>query len=338
MKGRIKKIFENADADAIIIMNGSSVDMTFFYVTGFESGLFENSAAVLYPDGSMAVICPELEEGAAGGKAEVFSNNKEKFELLKDKVSGERVGINSRAISHADFMKLKELLPEARFIDVGDAIRRARVVKDGEEIKRIKKAGEIASHVSNEIVPYLHEGVKESDILAEINYIMAKKGAMPSFDTIVAFGVNSSIPHYSTGEKEFEFPALMDFGARYGRYCSDMTRTFVSGREQSRVYEIVREGQEIAFDMMKEGVKATVIQNEVDEFFSKHGFGKMIHSLGHSLGLEVHDGFSMKDNFILKEGMVITVEPGIYLKDRWGIRIEDDVLVKRNGIEILTKK
>jgi len=221
---------------------------------------------------------------------------------------------------------------------VGDAIRRARMVKDREEIKRIKKAGEIASHVSDEVKSYLHEGVKESDILAEINYMMAKKGAMPSFDTIVAFGANSSLPHYTTGEKKFEFPALMDFGARYKRYCSDMTRTFVSGSEQSMVYEIVREGQEIAFDMMREGVEASAVQNEVDTFFSKHGFEKMMHSLGHSIGLEVHDGFSMKEDFILKEGMVITIEPGIYLNNKWGIRIEDDVLVKRNGIEILTKK
>jgi len=337
MKVRIKKIFENAEADSIVIMNSSSIDMTFFYVTGFENGLFENSAAVIYPDGGMEVICPELEESAAGGKAHTFSSNKEKFEILKDKISGGKAGINGKAISHADFMKLKELLPEADFIDVGDAIRMARMVKDREEINRIKKAGKIASYVSDEIYPYLHEGVKESDILAEINYMMAKKGALPSFDTIVAFGVNSSLPHYATGEKKFEFPALIDFGARYKRYCSDMTRTFISGSAQNKVYEIVEEGQGIAFDMIREGVKTESIQNEVDAFFSKHGFGKMIHSLGHSIGLQVHDGFSMKDDVVLKEGMVITIEPGIYLENRWGIRIEDDVLVKKDGFEILTK-
>ena len=338
MKGRIKKIFENADAEAIVIMNSSSIDMTFFYVTGFESGLFENSAAVIYPDGGMEVICPELEESAAGGKVHISSSNKEKFRILKDRLGAGKIGINSRVISHADFMKLKEILPESEFVDVYGAIRMARMVKDREEIGRIKKAGEIVSSVSDEVSALLKEGTRENDILAEINYMMAKKGGTPSFDTIVAFGINSSIPHYSTGRKEFEFPALMDFGAKYRRYCSDITRTFVSGKEQQKVYEIVEEGQGIAFDMVEDGTNSKDIQNRVDEFFSKNGFGKMIHSLGHSIGLEVHDGFSMKEDFILKEGMVITIEPGIYLRDRWGIRIEDDVLVRKNGIELLTKK
>ncbi len=338
MRERIKKIFENADADVIVIMNGSSnIDMTFFYVTGFENGLFENSVAVLYPDGDMDVICTELEE-SAGGKVHVFSSNKEKMDLIKEHAKAERIGINGMTISYRNFISIRNLFPEADFIDVGDAIRTARMVKDRTEIEIIKKACKIAAGISWEVESFLHEGMKESEVRAEIEYIMGKRGAVPSFDTIVAFGRNSALPHYSTGEKRFEFPVLVDFGARYKRYCSDMTRTFVSGVEQKKIYELVGEGQEIAFDIMQEGIEARTIHDAVDKLFVKKGFEKLIHSLGHSIGLEVHDGFSMKESVILKEGMVLTVEPGIYLKNKWGVRIEDDIIVKKDGIEILTKK
>ncbi len=338
MRERIKKIFENTGVDEIIIMNGSSgIDMTFFYVTGFEDGLFENSVAVLHPDGKAEVICPKLEE-SAGKNVHAFSSNKEKMDLIKERVDGEKIGINGMSISYADFIQLRKLFPKSDFIDVGNAIRKARMVKDRKEIETIKKACKIATDVSREIESYLHEGIRECDVRAEVDYQMGKRSATPSFDTIVAFGKNSSLPHHSTGDRKFEFPALIDFGARYKRYCSDMTRTFVSGSEQKRVYGIVKEGQEMAFEMIKEGVKAMDVHNAVDGFFMKKGFGRLIHSLGHSVGLEVHDGFSIKENTILKEGMVLTVEPGIYLNGKWGIRIEDDVLVKRNGIEILTKK
>jgi len=337
MRERIKKIFEDTEADVAVIMNGSHVDMTFFYVTGFENGLFENSAAVLYPDGRSEVICPELEE-SAGERVHAFSSNKEKMSMLKEYVHGEKIGINGGVISHRDFVSLSNLFPEADFVDIGTSIKKARMVKDGREIETIKKACRIACDASSKIESFLHEGVKESEVRAELEYAMGKEGAAPSFDTIIAFGRNSSLPHYSTDGKKFEFPVLVDFGARYRRYCSDMTRTFVYGGEQKKAYETVREGQEIAFDMIREGVKAIDVHNAVDGFFVKKGFGKLIHSLGHSIGLEVHDGFSMKEDTVLREGMVITVEPGIYLKNRWGIRLEDDILVKRNGIEILTKK
>ncbi|MEA2054344.1 MAG: Xaa-Pro peptidase family protein [Candidatus Thermoplasmatota archaeon] len=341
---RVKKIFGGInEADAILIINGAypQIDMTFFYVTGFENGLFENSAAVLYPDGKVEVICPELEKHAAEKNVSTFSTGQEKMGLLKEKINGKRIGINGKSISYANFIKLGRLFPEANFFDVEHAIRKARMVKDNAEIETIKKACTIAANVSHKISSYLEDNVKECDVLAEINYQMEKEGAAPSFDTIVAFGKNSSLPHYSTGRKKFEFPALIDFGARYKRYCSDMTRTFISeNSEQKKAYELVREGQEMAFDMIEEGIKAGDVHNAVDELFVKKGRGRMIHSVGHSLGLEVHDGFSMhrKNETLLREGTVLTIEPGIYLKDRWGIRIEDDVLVKKNGIEILTKK
>ena len=334
---RIKRIFEDTEADVAVIMNGSRIDMTFFYVTGFENGIFENSAAVLYPDGRSEVICPEL-EGYAGEAVHTFSDSKERMSLLKEHVHGNKIGINGGMISHRDFVSLSNLFPEADFVDMGHSIKKVRMVKDRKEVETIKKACRIACDSSSKIESFLDEGVRESEVRAELEYEMGKKGASPSFDTIVAFGRNSSIPHYSTGGKTLEFPVLVDFGARYRRYCSDMTRTFVSGSEQKKVYETVGEGQEIAFDMIRDGVKASDVHNAVDDFFVENGFGKLIHSLGHSIGLEVHDGFSMKENAELTEGMVITVEPGIYFKDRWGIRIEDDVLVKKNGVEILTKK
>ncbi|KAA0001224.1 MAG: aminopeptidase P family protein [Thermoplasmata archaeon] len=234
---------------------------------------------------------------------------------------------------------LKKLFPKANFFDVGEAIAKARMIKDKAEIKIIRKACKISAKIAERLSSLFGSNVKECDVKAEIDYMMEKENASPSFDTIVAFGENSSKPHHKSGEKKFAMPVLCDFGASYKNYCSDVTRTFVSKKKQKEVYEIVEEGQFIAFDMMKEGVKAGDVAKCVNNFFMKKGFKKMFHSLGHSIGLSPHDGFSIneKNNEMLKENMILAIEPAIYLKNEWGIRIEDDVLVKKNGIEILTK-
>lgn len=340
MTHRIRSIFAHVDEqlDAIVIMNGTAVDATFFYVTGYRNGLFERSAAIIHPDGSREVICPELEATAASQDAHVYHDKEEKRALFEEFLTGDTVGVNAESISYRDATWLQKRRPGMSLVDVSSAVRQARMVKDEREIAAIRRACEIAREVAAELPSYLDDGVTESDVLAELQYAMAKRGATPSFASIVAFGRHSALPHYTTGEAVLAWPALVDFGARYDRYCSDVTRTFVDGAEQEKVHETVQEAQALALDLMKPGVAARDVHATVDDFFDGRGYPRLPHSLGHSLGLEVHDGPSIRkeSDVVLQEGMVVTVEPGIYL-EQWGVRVEDDVLVTHDGVHVLTR-
>lgn len=350
---RIKKIFANTkDVDAIVIQNATEphIDLTFFYITGLTSGLFESSTAILTKD-TFEIIIPQLEEESAKNckaKVNVYKTKDEREKLLKEKLKGiKKIGVNSEELTYGSYLQLKKFA-KAKFSDVSESIRKARLIKDEEEIELIKKACKIVSEVANEIPSLIKEGVKENEVASEINYLMNKKGASgESFTTIPAFGKNSAEPHYTSAlgkAKKGDF-LLFDFGAKYQRYCSDITRTFVLGKatkQQREIYSTVLNAQQIAFDKIKQGVKGATVHKQVEKFinsaYNKKFAGKFIHSTGHSIGLSVHDGGVLhpRMDLTLKEGMVFTVEPGIYLSGFGGVRIEDDIVVKKNGIEILT--
>ncbi len=210
-------------------------------------------------------------------------------------------------------------------------------------MRYLRKACEIASKVADGIPNMLKIGIRESDVAGKICYQIHKEKASLAFHPIVAFGKNSSRPHYTYGTKKLEGGlALFDFGARYKCYCSDITRTFFYGKVPKKImkmYEAVQGAQEIAFGIMKPGVKVGDIHRQVEVFIQKRGFGKLIHSTGHSIGLSVHDGEVLhpRSDIVLEKGMVFTVEPGIYLPDIGGVRLEDDVVIQADGIEILTR-
>lgn len=350
---RIKKIFSNAkDIDAIVIQNAIEphIDLTFFYITELTNGLFENSTAIIKKN-ELEIIIPQLEEESAKNckaKINVYKSKDEREKLLKEKLKGiKKIGINSDELTYGSYLQLKNF-SKARFIDVSESIRKTRLVKDEKEIGLLRKACKIVSEVADEIPSLIREGVKESEVASEINYLMNKKGASsPSFTTIPAFGKNSAEPHYtsSLGKAKKGNLLLFDFGAKYQRYCSDITRTFVLGKasvQQREIYNTVLNAQQIAFDKIRQGVKGGTVHKEVEKFINNaydgKFKGKFIHSTGHSIGLSVHDGGVLhpRMDLTLKEGMVFTVEPGIYISGFGGIRIEDDIVVKKNGIEILT--
>ncbi len=346
---KLKKIFSFApEVDAIVLVNSRSphVDMSFFYVTGLTSGLFEGCAAIVYPD-HVELLSSALEEESArkgGYEVSVFRTKEEGEELLREKLkSFKKIGINADELTHASFLKL-EKVSKAEFVNVSDAIKKARLTKDAEELSRIKKACSIISDVADEIPSMVKKGMTEQELAAEINYAMQKKGAaQPAFSTLVCFGKNASEPHHSSGEtalKKGDF-VLCDMGAEYKRYVSDITRTFIfeeASLEQVHMYDTVLESQNRALDMMKEGVPARDVHLEVKEFLDSRYKDRFIHGLGHPIGLSVHDGEGMNidTDLILKEGMVFTVEPGVYIPEVGGVRIEDDVVVKKGGIDILT--
>lgn len=353
MQKRIKQIFANAKGiDAIVIQNAVEphIDLTFFYITGLTNGLFESSTAIIKKD-SFEIIIPWLEEESAkncNAKVNVYKSKDEREKLLKEKLKGiKKIGVNSEELTYGSYLQLKKF-SKAKFVDVSDAIKKARLVKDEKEIELLRKACKIVSEVANEIPSLIKEGVKESEVASEINYLMNKKGASsPSFTTIPAFGKNSAEPHYTSAlgkAKKGDF-LLFDFGALYQRYCSDITRTFVLGKAtkpQREIYETVLNAQQIAFDKIKQGVKGATVHKQVEKFINSaydgKFKGKFTHSTGHSIGLAVHDGGVLhpRMDLTLKEGMVFTVEPGIYISGEGGVRIEDDIVVKKNGVEMLT--
>jgi len=351
---RVQTIFTNLEVkpDAILIKNAAEpyIDDNFFYVTGLEHGLFEGAVALLFPDGKIELIVSELESETAknaDAQLHIYRNKEDADDLLKDALSSvQTIGINSDGILHRTFCKLKENLPGVEFRDVSDAFAKARLVKDEIEIVRIKEACKIADHVMKKIPDLVHDGIYEYELAAEINYLMQKKGAdKPAFDTISSFGKNTAEPHYTHGDVTLKKGDLVlcDFGACLRKYNSDTTRTFVFGtanEQQKAIYETVLKAQQIGFDTAKAGVTAHEVHDAVNAYIDSTQFnGRFIHSTGHSLGIAVHDGgvgFSPECNVELQENMVLTVEPGVYIPGFGGVRIEDDVIIKKDGIELLT--
>jgi Xaa-Pro dipeptidase len=351
---RVKNIFRNSNktVDCILLKNASVpfVDDNFFYVTDLEQGLFEGSYAVLYSDGTLDILVSELEaESARKSRAHLtICRTKDEFSTaLKHLISSfKTIGVNASGLSYHEFNKLTETFPQKEFVDVSDGFFKTRLIKDEQEIQRIKHACLIADDTISAIPDLVTLGMSENELAAEINYSLQSLGAeKPAFDTISSFGKNTAEPHYSHGDVNLENGNLVlcDFGACFKKYNSDITRTFVFGRaieQQKEMYETVLQAQQIAFDAIKPGIKAGDVHNVVSSFIDSTKFkGRFIHSTGHSLGLAVHDGvgFAPESNMELQENMILTVEPGIYIPGFGGVRIEDDVLIKKDRMELLTK-
>ncbi len=344
-----KKYLDEAEVDSILIYNGSNEDLNFYYFTRLlYGGIFEGSFAVITEDGIKVITSILEEESAKKGKHEVllYRTASEREELLRKALKGSHtIGVNYGALSVRDFEKLKNILGNREYKDISQKLGEWRMIKDEEEINLIREAGKIASEVADIMPDFMKEGIREYELAARLGYEMFKRGAEDfAFTTIMAFGEHSAEPHYLSGDRKLKKGdfVLMDFGARYHHYNSDLTRTFVFGRaseKQKNMYYTVLEAQRLGISMIKEGVNGKDVDVEVKKLIDSTEFkGMMIHSTGHGLGLAVHDhvGLSSQKDLILKEGMVVTVEPGVYIPGFGGVRIEDDVLVKKDGAEVLT--
>jgi Xaa-Pro dipeptidase len=356
-ESRGKRIFREArklkggeKVDAIFIANGTMpiLDLTFFYLTGFERGVFERSGVIVYPSGRMKIFTGTLEEESAGSRRSelfVFYKNSELEGWLRESLKGARaVGVNAPDISHKWAADVKRLA-RAPLVDVAGAIHAVRGVKDEEEVRRIAKAAAIASDAAGEIPNILRDGITEQEAAAKLEYEMSKRGSTaPSFSTICGFGASSSEPHYVPGKVKLRpgMFALFDFGSTHARYCSDITRTFLYGKPTAKhreIYDIVLESNEAGIDLMVEGTSAREVHETCAAIIDRTKYkGRFIHSTGHSLGLAVHDGqgLSKVSDFTLKAGQVFTCEPGIYVPGFGGVRIEDDVVIGKRKAKVLT--
>ena len=243
-------------------------------------------------------------------------------------------GINSLAIEPALPFSSYEKLRDDFSITSKTYIDKQRMIKTPEEIEKITKATEIAQKSFLQL-DILNNKNTEKEIAFDLVRHMIENGASKeSFDTIVTSGSNSSLPHAIPGAKELDNPILIDWGAIFEGYCSDNTRTMVYTENQQEIWDIVAEAHDKAIKAIKPGLKCVDIDKVARDIIADYGYGdKFIHSTGHSLGLDIHEtpGFSLKDETIIEKGMVITVEPGIYLEGEFGVRLEDTIAIFNKG-------
>lgn len=358
MRARVRRIFERIapSPDALVLANGESpqVDTSFFYLFDVMGGSFEGSALIARPDGSLTVLTSSLEAETArmaaahdsGVEVQVATSSEAATAALQKLVDPTaRVALNYRELTHENHVEIARALPRATFCDASEAIQRTRRVKDESEVARIERAGAIASAAAVEIPSLLKRGMTELGLAAEVEKIMSQRGAGGrSFDTIVGFGPHSAEPHFTPGDAVLRSgqSIVCDFGALYQRYVSDLTRPFHFGPvdpEMREVHATVRRAQQAALDRLKPGVRACDLHEAAQAVIDSSPWkGLFTHRLGHSIGLAVHDGFSLnrETTALLEVGEAVTIEPGIYLPGKGGVRIEDDVLVTAHGYRFLT--
>lgn len=274
-----------------------------------------------------------------------FSPTEKIKELIKN-CGLKSIAFESTRLNYNEYLQLQNNLPEVKFIPVKELIEKLTMVKTAEELETIKKACEITDKVFEKILTVIKPGVKEKDISDEITYLHMKFGAEKnSFDPIVASGWRGALPHGIASNKIIENGEMvtLDFGCVYNGFCSDLTRTISVGTpkdELKRIYDTVLQAQLMAIDAAKAGVLTNELDRIPRNFIDQSEFsGKFGHGLGHGLGIEVHEmpAVSYKTEISIPENTVITIEPGIYIEGLGGVRIEDDIILKQNGCDILNK-
>jgi Xaa-Pro aminopeptidase len=256
-----------------------------------------------------------------------------------------RVGYDVDHTTVRTFTELGKLIRPAKLVSTSRLILDMRQCKDEGELGAIRRAIRYAEEAFECVREWVRVGMTERQVAAKLVFEMQRLGADgSSFEPIVAVGANSSLPHYAAGDAVVTDDAgiLIDWGARSGWYVSDLTRMIWPGsipRRLRNVYAIVREAHDLAIAAVGPGVKGAAVDRVAREHIRKFGYGKQFrHGLGHGIGLDVHESprLGNKSDDVLKPGMVLTIEPGIYLPGVGGIRIEDDVLVTENGYEVLS--
>ena len=317
------------------------------YLSGFTG-----SNAMLLLTGVKSILFTDPRYTIQAGQESTCQVHVSKGPLVGDMVAAiakqrlRRVGYEPAMMSCDAFQTLEGKMPaKAALVGIRGWIEELRTVKSPEEIARIRRSVETNSRAFEQGVACVKPGMKEQDLAAELEYRMRRLGAeKPSFETIVAGGVRSALPHAQPTEARFENGQLVvvDMGALQEGYCSDMTRMLflgVPGPKVKRTYKAVLEAQLAGIDAVRAGARTAAVDAATRKVLRGYGLDKaFIHSTGHGLGLEIHEPprLGRRDTGRLKAGMAITIEPGVYLEGFGGIRIEDTVLVTEKGCEVLT--
>ena len=315
------------------------------YFTGFSGAtallIPEQGENVLYVSG---VNYEQAKAEAKGLIVELLKRGENLMEKIAKQAPAKKFAVDTLPIESWRALA-KAVGGEEKLEPANNLIRDLRKTKTQEEIQLIREACKLAGVGMKVASETVRSGIKEKDVAAEIEYAMRKAGSDgTAFETIVASGVTSAFPHGSNLEKTICRGDLVvvDLGATYRFYRSDITRTFIAGKaseKQTRIYETVKLAHQKAFEAIKPNVAASDVDSAARHVIEEAGFGDFfVHNLGHGVGLEVHEApiLSPDSKDVLEAGNVLTVEPGIYLPGVGGVRIEDTVLVTKNGAEKLT--
>lgn len=257
-----------------------------------------------------------------------------------------RLGFEKQAVTFDVYEEWRSHFDGIELVPTVGMIERLRMIKDESELAVIREAVRIADEAFSHILGYIKPGVRERDVALELEYFMKKNGAEgAAFDIIVASGERGALPHGRASGKVIQAGEMvtMDFGALYQGYASDITRTVAVGEpdpQMKKIYEIVQKAQQNGVAKIRAGMTGREADALTRDVIAAAGYGEAFgHSTGHGLGLEVHErpGLAMNSDMVLAPGMLVTVEPGIYISGLGGVRIEDDVLITENGCEILTR-
>ncbi|TES92897.1 MAG: aminopeptidase P family protein [Candidatus Cloacimonadota bacterium] len=257
-----------------------------------------------------------------------------------------KIAFESAHLHYELYRKIKRSLSGRSFIPVSGIIERLRMFKTSAEIQKISKAAKIADLAFSKILGFIKVGVREIEIASELEYILRSNGSTAHpFPTIALTSTNSSLPHGQPGMRKIKMGDLflLDFGATYKGYVSDITRTVVVGKttkKQEKIYNIVLKAQMAAIKCIKPDMQLKELDKTARDIIIEAGYGENFgHGLGHGIGLEVHEspGVSFRSKDIVGNGMVFTIEPAIYIPEWGGVRIEDDIAILNNRVKILTK-
>jgi Xaa-Pro aminopeptidase len=331
------------DLDALVVSSGPNVR----YLTGYTGS---NGLAVLLPDRAVFLTDPRYRIQATqevGCPVRVVSGPMllHVAQYLR-RVKSRRVGFEKSHLTVEGHQTLKDALPMGCSLEaVAGWIERQRAIKSPQEISAIRRSVDLNSRAFEQAVKRIRPGMRESELAAELDYRMRRQGAEgPAFETIVASGARTALPHARPTSAKLSRGALLlvDMGAMLEGYSSDMTRMLFLGKPGTRVkraYQAVLQAQLAAIDAVRAGVRAQVVDRAARRVLAAHGLARaFVHSTGHGLGLEIHEPprIGKKEKTFLAPGMTITIEPGVYLEGFGGIRIEDTVAVTDNSCQILT--
>jgi len=339
---------ERERLDAFLVT--SQVDIR--YLVGFSG-----SAGMLWVSPERVVFLTDFRyetqsKEQIGDKAEIHIITAEKgyydwIEELKLTEGKKFVGFDENVVKYGTYKRLISRFPDVNWIPLADPIGKLRAVKDPDEVNKIQQAVDIAVEALSETLPLLRPGITEKEFAAELEYRMRRKGSeRPAFETIVASGYRAALPHGIASDKVISAGEMVtiDFGAVFEGYASDLTRTYFVGTPDQKfkeIYGIVLRAQTTAIQNAKPGITGKELDGIARKIIEDAGYGEYFgHSLGHGLGLYVHDSVAVgvRNENPLEEGTVITIEPGIYIPEWGGVRIEDDAVLRADGAEVLSEQ
>ncbi|WP_346207585.1 Xaa-Pro peptidase family protein [Caldifermentibacillus hisashii] len=342
---KLKKQIELLDMDGLLVSDKKNR----IYISGFTG-----SSAVIFISKNREIIITDsryieqIKQQAPDFEViDHYGHFSEALVNLLKRENVRNVGFESDYMNVSQYLELKKSLPDIEFIPTINIIERLRSVKEDYEIEQMKIAAEITDQVFGYFLKIVKPGMTELEVAAKIDYYMREQGASDrAFETIVASGLRSSLPHGHASDKKIQKNELVmiDFGVVYNRYYSDITRTIAIGNVPDKlkeVYNIVKKAQKTGIEAIKSGSTCSDIDSSSRAIIEKAGYGCYFgHGTGHGIGLSCHEypQINKESNVKLLPGMTFTVEPGIYIPNLGGVRIEDDILVNKGfNAELLTK-